>query len=70
MHLVLLAIIFIGMLVNMFRYNFEEVLINSRYDLYGHSICCVVWSYFDYELFVGNFYCIHLDAPGISRQPF
>ena len=53
-----------------FRYNFEEVLINSCHNLYGHSICCDVWSYFDCKLFVRNFYCIYLNAPGNLRQTF
>ena len=65
-----LATIFIEVSFDIFRYNFEEVLINSCHNLYGHSICCDVWSYFDCKLFVRNFYCIYLNAPGNLRHFF
>lgn len=47
-----------------FRCNFEEILINSRYDIYGNSISCTIWSHVDYKLLVRNNYCLHLDASG------
>ena len=46
------------------RHNFEEIFINSCYYFYWHSICCAVWSYFDYKLYVGNLYSVHFNAPG------
>lgn len=46
------------------RYNFEEVLINSSYNLYWYSICCTIWTYFNNELCYRHFYCVHLNAPG------
>lgn len=52
----------------MFRYDFEEVLVDSCDNLYGHSICCIVWSYFDCKFSVRNFNCLHLDAPGTLRH--
>lgn len=47
-----------------FRYDSQEVLVNSCHNLYRHSIRCTFWPYFDSQLFVRNFYCIHINAPG------
>nr|XP_029122519.1 CMP-sialic acid transporter 3 isoform X4 [Elaeis guineensis] len=46
-----------------FKYNFEEIFIDSCHNFYWHSICFVVWSYSDYELYAGNLNSVYIDAP-------
>ncbi|KAI4334731.1 hypothetical protein L6164_013443 [Bauhinia variegata] len=43
--------------------RFEKVLFDSCNNLHWHSLCCTVWPYINNELYFGDFYCVHLNAP-------
>lgn len=47
-----------------FRYNLEEIFIDSCHNIYGHSICSALWTCYNHELSSWNFYRFHFNAPG------
>jgi hypothetical protein len=46
------------------RYNFEEVLIDNRHNIYGCCVCCTVRSYFDYQFCSWNINSNYIYASG------
>jgi hypothetical protein len=48
------------------RYNIEEVLINSGYNIYWSGICSTIWPQSHHQFYVGCHHSLHFYAPGLT----